>query len=48
MDNEEEFEDYNDEDPSDLGFDPYAGTYLDDDPVDPYEYEDEYYGDDYE
>jgi hypothetical protein len=26
-----------DEEPSDLGWDPYAGQYLDDDPIDPYE-----------
>lgn len=23
---------------SDLGFDAYAGTYVDDDPIDPYDY----------
>lgn len=30
--------DYDDYDPSDLGFDPYAGDYIDDDPVDLYDY----------
>lgn len=32
--------DFDDEpaEPSDLGFDPYAGTYVDDDPVDSYDY----------
>lgn len=36
--------------PSDLGFDAYAGTYIDDDPVDlfEYDYEDEFYGNDFE
>ena len=34
--------------PSDLGFDPYAGDYIDDDPIDIYEYEDEFYGNDFE
>lgn len=27
--------------PGDLGFDPYAGTYVDDDPIDFYDYPDE-------
>ena len=40
---EEEFEsDYLDVDPSDLGFDPYAGTYVDDDPFEEMGYD---YGD---
>lgn len=57
MNEDGEFEDYQDEgfymdfsddDPSDLGFDPYAGTYVDDEPISPYDYEDEYYGPEYD
>ena len=32
-------DDYEPDEPSDLGFDPYAGDYIDDDPVDIYDYE---------
>lgn len=37
-------DDYEPAEPSDLGFDPYSGTYVDDDPVDSYDYD---MGDDY-
>jgi len=35
----EDYEEDYDSDPSDLGFDPYAGDYMDDDPVDPFDYD---------
>jgi hypothetical protein len=35
-----EFEFEEPPEPSDLGFDPYAGTYVDDDPIDIYDYPD--------
>lgn len=42
-----DFDDLDNEpaEPSDLGFDPYSGTYIDDDPIDEYDYFD--MGDDY-
>ena len=38
FDDIDEEQDWVHDEPSELGFDPYSGAYIDDDPIDPYEY----------